>query len=270
MFEIGSTLRDARVRKDISLQQAEDETKIRVKYIQAMENEDFDVLPGGTYVKGFLRTYAEYLGLDFQLLLDEFNDRYSSGEHREHLIQPLQPVRTDSGPHESQGTRSQKNRSYILVAILAVAIIAVLAYLGWGNSSNNEATLVTTTGNEGGILSTVETVPPAEAAPRTVQTQTQTQPQNLQSIVFTATSSKNWVGVYRSNTISNSNLIWGGTLSPGESKTLSREEVESLDKVYLKTGSIVGLQVLVNDKQQELTGGIETIYVVTAAGISAQ
>ena len=56
MFEIGTTLRDARIRMDISLQQAEDETKVRIKYIQAMEYEDFDIMPGGTDVKGFLRT----------------------------------------------------------------------------------------------------------------------------------------------------------------------------------------------------------------------
>ena len=56
MFEIGNTLREARVRRTITLQQVEEDTKIRVKYVQAMENEDFDVMPGATYVKGFLRT----------------------------------------------------------------------------------------------------------------------------------------------------------------------------------------------------------------------
>ena len=64
MFEIGNTLREARVRRKLTLQQAEEETKVRVKYIQAMENEDFDVLPSPAYVKGFLRTYSTFLGLD--------------------------------------------------------------------------------------------------------------------------------------------------------------------------------------------------------------
>ena len=59
VFEIGNTLREARVRRNLTLQQVEEDTKIRVKYVQAMENEDFDVMPGATYVKGFLRTYSD-------------------------------------------------------------------------------------------------------------------------------------------------------------------------------------------------------------------
>ena len=75
MFEIGNTLREARVRRNLTLQQVEEDTKIRVKYVQAMENEDFDVMPGATYVKGFLRTYSEYLGLDPDVILDEYRSR---------------------------------------------------------------------------------------------------------------------------------------------------------------------------------------------------
>ena len=59
MFEIGTTLREARVRRKLTLQQVEEDTKIRVKYLQAMENEDFDLMPGKAYVKGFLQTYAD-------------------------------------------------------------------------------------------------------------------------------------------------------------------------------------------------------------------
>lgn len=268
MFEIGSTLRDARVRRDISLQQAEDETKIRVKYIQAMENEDFDIMPGGTYVKGFLRTYAEYLDLDYQLLLDEFNDRYSTGEHKEHLIQPLQPSRMDAGPRQSNNPRGQKNRSYVLVAVLAVAIIAVLAYLGWGNASSNQPTLISTTGADTQTQAsalTTNTIPPAQT-----QTQPQAPPPVLQTITFRATSADNWVGVYRSNNINNGNLIWGITLEPGESKTLTRPEFESRDQVWIKTGSITGLEIQVNDQPQKLTGNTETTYLVIAAGMAPQ
>ena len=70
MFEIGTTLREARVRRALTLQQVEEDIKIRVKYVQAMENEDWDVMPGVTYVKGFLRTYATYLGLDPDVIID--------------------------------------------------------------------------------------------------------------------------------------------------------------------------------------------------------
>ena len=88
MFEIGTTLREARVRRKLTLQQVEEDTKIRVKYLQAMENEDFDVMPSPAYVKGFLQTYAAYLGLDPAIILDEYRSR---GEPREehHAVRRL-------------------------------------------------------------------------------------------------------------------------------------------------------------------------------------
>jgi hypothetical protein len=68
MFEIGNSLREARLRQGFDLARVEDDTKVRAKYLQALEDERFEVLPAETYVKGFLRTYAEYLGLDGQLM----------------------------------------------------------------------------------------------------------------------------------------------------------------------------------------------------------
>src|SRR3954468_1284782 len=76
MFEIGNSLREARVRQGLDYPQVELATKIRAKYIRALEEEEFEVLPVGTYIKGFLRSYAEYLGLDGQLYVDEYNSRY--------------------------------------------------------------------------------------------------------------------------------------------------------------------------------------------------
>lgn len=261
MFEIGSTLRDARVRRDISLQQAEDETKIRVKYIQAMENEDFEIMPGGTYVKGFLRTYAEYLGLDYQLLLDEYNDRYGTGEHKEHIIQSAKPAKAEAAPRPTRSPRSQKNRNYILVAALAVAIIAVLAYLGWGNSSNGSPTLITTTGTESTPTSTAPAATETRAAP------TQTQPATLETLEIASTSTDNWVEVHRNN--ASGEVIWGGTLSPGQSKSLSKVELNA-PTVVVKVGSAVGLQITVNGKPQTVPEKVGASYVVNSSGMTAQ
>src|SRR2546429_1969252 len=85
MFEIGTSLREARLRKQVDIVQAEQGTKIRAKYLRALEDEEFELLPSQTYVKGFLRTYAEYLGLDGQLYVDEFNSRYVTGEEVERI-----------------------------------------------------------------------------------------------------------------------------------------------------------------------------------------
>lgn len=60
----------------IDISEVEAHTKIRAKYLRAIENEEWDLLPGPVYVKSFLRTYGEYLGLDTRLLVDEFKRRY--------------------------------------------------------------------------------------------------------------------------------------------------------------------------------------------------
>ena len=80
MFEIGSSLKEARLRQGVDLNEAEAATKVRAKYLRALEDERFEILPAQTYVKGFLRAYADYLGLDGQLYVDEFNSRYVPGD----------------------------------------------------------------------------------------------------------------------------------------------------------------------------------------------
>jgi cytoskeleton protein RodZ len=88
MPEIGETLREARMRRRIDMTEVESATKIRGKYLRALENEEWDALPGPTFVKTFLRTYAEYLGLDARLLVEEYRQRYERPS-----IQELTPFR---------------------------------------------------------------------------------------------------------------------------------------------------------------------------------
>src|SRR3954454_14199862 len=76
MPEIGETLREARMRRRIDMTEVETATKIRGKYLRALENEEWDLLPGPTFVKSFLRTYAEYLELDARMLVEEYRQRY--------------------------------------------------------------------------------------------------------------------------------------------------------------------------------------------------
>ena len=76
MFEIGNTLREARLRRGLDILDCEAETKIRAKYLRAMEEEQFDLMPSPTYVRGFLRAYADFLDLDGRLVLDEYESRF--------------------------------------------------------------------------------------------------------------------------------------------------------------------------------------------------
>ena len=76
MPEIGETLREARMRQRIDMSEVEAATKIRAKYLRALESEEWELLPGPTYVKTFLRTYADYLDLDSRLLVEEYKQRF--------------------------------------------------------------------------------------------------------------------------------------------------------------------------------------------------
>ena len=76
MFEIGNSLREARERQGLGYPEIELATKIRAKYIRALEEEDFTSIPGDAYIRGFLRTYAEYLGLDGDVYVDEYASRF--------------------------------------------------------------------------------------------------------------------------------------------------------------------------------------------------
>jgi transcriptional regulator with XRE-family HTH domain len=80
MAEIGATLREARMRAGIDIAEVEARTKIRAKYLRALENEEWSLLPGSTFVKSFLRTYAEALGLDAKLLVEEYKFRHEPFE----------------------------------------------------------------------------------------------------------------------------------------------------------------------------------------------
>src|ERR1700704_513936 len=76
MPDIGETLRETRMRRRIDMTEVEAATKIRAKYLRALENEEWNLLPGPTFVKSFLRTYAQYLGLDARLLVEEYKRRF--------------------------------------------------------------------------------------------------------------------------------------------------------------------------------------------------
>ena len=77
MFEIGGSLREARLKRNLTPADVQKAIRIRDRYLQALEEERWELLPGDAYVKGFLRTYADYLGLDGSLYVEEYNSRFA-------------------------------------------------------------------------------------------------------------------------------------------------------------------------------------------------
>jgi Helix-turn-helix domain len=144
MPEIGQALREARMRARIDVSEIEAQTKIRAKYLRALENEEWDLLPGPTFVKSFLRTYAQALGLDGKSLVEEYRLNYERGED-------LQPLGAGAGVRASrqrqgrqrgggQGGGSSSRRYAIAIgAVCAVIVVLVVALLSGGGNGSGKA-----------------------------------------------------------------------------------------------------------------------------------
>jgi cytoskeleton protein RodZ len=138
VFEIGNSLREARVRKDLDFPELEQGTKIRAKYLRALEDENFDQLPAPTYVKGFLRTYADYLGLDGQLYVDEYNVRYASGD------EVLERRIRGGGGSPSRRPRLRQRRfesRMVWFALIGIAVVTALVIAAWRFGGSGHQTL---------------------------------------------------------------------------------------------------------------------------------
>jgi cytoskeletal protein RodZ len=130
MAEIGTTLRETRIRDKIDITTVEEATKIRAKYLRALENEEWAVLPGPAYIKSFLRTYAEFLGIDAHMLVEEYRARFERPEQLE--VPGFARNQAMRGRVRPPGPPS---RGWV-VAALALGLLAILFVLGITSDEN--------------------------------------------------------------------------------------------------------------------------------------
>jgi cytoskeletal protein RodZ len=132
---IGERLREARMRQNIDIAEVEAETKIRAKYLRALENEEFALLPGTTFVKTFMRTYAEYLGLDAQLLIEEYRVDYEPRGEAE--LQPyVPPSRRREERRRQRPPRGPPGPGTALLVVVGVVLV-IFVILGVTAGSEN-------------------------------------------------------------------------------------------------------------------------------------
>jgi hypothetical protein len=147
MADIGSTLRETRIRDKIDITVVEEATKIRAKYLRALENEEWAVLPGPTYVKSFLRTYAEFLGLDAHMIVEEYRARYEQPEELE------VPAFAQTGPLRSRVRPPGPPSRGIAIAALGVGLLVVLFVLGVTGGDENGGGNSSPKGSSGAVRS---------------------------------------------------------------------------------------------------------------------
>jgi cytoskeleton protein RodZ len=145
--KIGETLERARKERGLTLDEVEHATKIRKRYLVGLEREDFGVLPDAVYARGFLKTYANYLGLDGEELARELKDRRKP--RRDRAIAYGAPNKSDFdqpliNPGELSASQRRKSISgstilTLLVALLALAaVVGTLYYVGRGVQISGE------------------------------------------------------------------------------------------------------------------------------------
>jgi cytoskeleton protein RodZ len=239
VFEIGSSLREARVRRGLDFAEIETGTKIRGKYLRALEDEQFDVLPGETYIKGFLRTYADHLGLDGQLYVDEFNSRYVPTED----MPPIRARRTAQ-------TRSHRQiqRGVLVAALLGIAAVTALVIVAWTSGSPSKQNVAGVTPTHTKKKHT--RVHHAAAAKRA-------------HITLRAVRTNVTLLAVRKGGPTGRILLEGVELARGEAKRFTRE------RLWINTGTPGNLRVVVNGKRVSYPGGKPQAFIVTARGIFA-
>jgi cytoskeletal protein RodZ len=139
MPPIGETLREARMRQRLDIADVEERTKIRAKYLRALENEEWSLLPGPTFVKTFLRTYAEVVGVDPYLLVEEYRlTEERGGDLPEFQLAPM-PAR-DRRDSRRGGRRppprSPRSRGGLIAGAAVAAIVVFLLVLGLVGGDN--------------------------------------------------------------------------------------------------------------------------------------
>jgi cytoskeleton protein RodZ len=233
VFEIGSSLKEARVRQGLDLDELEQGTKIRAKYLRALEDEEFDLLPAPTYVKGFLRSYAEYLGLDGQLYVDEYNSRFGVGD--EEIVRPRRSSRPPRGV--------QLQSRVLVLTLLGIAAVAALVIIAWKSGEPQKETPV-------GLATSQAKAPTRSASPAA---------RNTVRLHVIAARGPCWLQVHRNS--ATGKILYQGTLERGQGQVFTAK------KLWITLDRPENLRTILNERSRRLpAGGVKTL-LVTPRGI---
>ena len=233
MFEIGPSLREARVRKGLEIPDAERATRIRGKYLRALEEESFDVLPSQAYIKGFLRSYADFLDLDGRLFVDEYTSRFWVDE---------EPGTTRSRRiriREQSHKRAERNM--VLFTIVAIGVVTALVIAAW---------------NYGGGSTAEPSIPnlsPAAAQRATSNT-----------AVFTVRAARGSSLLEVRRGWATGKVLFHGTLERGETQRFASK------RLWLNVGSPENLRIKLDGQPASLGTGCPQVVMVTKTQVTSK
>jgi transcriptional regulator with XRE-family HTH domain len=234
---IGQTLREARERRGLSLDDAERATKIRARQLEALEAERFDRLPSGAYTRSFLREYADFLGLDGVRLVEEYKAQFPTTDPALEF-QPLPAMR----PLVSRGSKT---------AAVVLACAGLLGLLAWrlDSGSGGSATPIRP-------LAQPQTSPEAETPPHLVRARHRAP--TVSHLTLVAARGDCWLSVRAGDRAGA--VLWEGMLYQGQSRRFSQRSV------WIRMGAPWNLDVRLNGKQVRTLPTVTANLLVTGAG----
>jgi hypothetical protein len=197
MFEIGESLRQARIRQRLELSDVEAATRIGTRYLAALEQEQFERLPAPAYARAFLHGYADFLGLDASPFLDEFDTRFAEPE--------LPPAPT--------GQLRLPARASLVLAAAGLAVLAVVLAFAFSGGGRHPLSSPARVGEQH--------VNQNRAPPRPQQSHQQAAPPVVAGLVLSASRGDCWLSVHAGS--ANGPLLYQGILTQGHSLRFLRK-----------------------------------------------
>jgi Helix-turn-helix domain/Domain of unknown function (DUF4115) len=246
MGEVGARLRGERERRGIGIDEIEAETRIRAKFLLAIEEERFDTLPGPAYVRAFVRDYAEQLGLDPQSLVNELNARPDLAED----VAVVPPRQVTDVPLLDRRMRT--------AAIAAAVVLAVLVAL-------TAAYLLSRGGSGGAAGQTGRTQPlsqtQAQTQPPPASSTTPPAPRHHARLVLTAARGDVWLSVREGS--ATGKLLFEDTLPMGRHLRFGHR------RLWVRVGAPWNLSIAAAGKPVAVPRHTPGDFLVTAAGAHA-
>lgn len=243
---LGEVLRDARFRYGLSLEQAAEDTKIRKRFLAALEDGEYHMLPAPVYARGFIRTYAEYLGIDPHVA-----EKLFQPTGRAAAPPPIRPA--------ANGLREVRviSMGMVLTFIVAVLIVAGIVYLYAQYQSYTASGPVDFSPRP----TATAVVPTVQAAPVVVPTAAPTptpipSPTAIRGVeVVVQANERCWIRVVVDN---QTKAVFEGELQAGETRTWKAN-----DRMDMRVGNAGGVEVTVNGMRQGKLGASGEVKNIT-------
>jgi hypothetical protein len=242
MASIGTTLREERIRLGLGIDDVESETKIRAKYLMALEDERFEALPGTAYARAFLRDYAEQLGLDPQELVDRLNQ--DAGLEDDVVLAPRRQV----GPGPILGRSQWVALGGVLILVVALLAFAVYAIMGGGSGAATAGAAVGTAAGTDLAAASAHT----GAAPK---------PAPPARVVLRAGPGNTWLEVRKGS--AKGDVLYAHVLTAGSHIRLSGR------RLWIAAGAPWNLSVKVNGSAKAMPAQPHRHLLVTRTGVRA-